>query len=46
MLLKLLSGCVAVSGQSLGMEELRKIFETLDKDNSGAIDFLEFLQLN
>ena len=27
------------------MEELRKIFETLDKDNSGAIDFLEFLHM-
>eukprot|EP00438_Fugacium_kawagutii_P021258 Skav214657 [mRNA] locus=scaffold1706:19974:22045:+ [translate_table: standard] len=29
----------------LSFEELRKIFETLDKDGSGAIDFLEFLSL-
>lgn len=34
----------SVSG--LSFEELRKIFETLDKDGSGAIDFLEFLLLD
>ena len=31
--------------RGLSFEELRKIFEQLDKDGSGAIDFREFLHL-
>ncbi len=49
LLLKYLVGLLRqisrVTSWGLSFEELRKIFETLDKDGSGAIDFLEFLTL-